>query len=116
MTQRPPDVKGYTDQLRGLGMADDDIALALADVGGVDEFEMLPETADALNLFSVCASQWRMRQVPVGMGASISRPYGLDYTACESIVRLRGLSFLPETWAHLQILEQALIENGDSSR
>lgn len=103
-------------QMEDLNVPPEQIEAALADELPDPEFKPLPETAETLDLFSVVSSQWRMRQVPVGMGASISKPYGLDYAACEAIVRLRGLSFPPDTWANLQTLEQELTKNGNAGR
>ncbi len=81
-----------------------------------ETFEAFPETVTALEVFHIVSTQWRMRSIPVGMGASMSKPFGLDYSACEAIVRLRGINVAPETWGHLQIIEQAIVENGDAGR
>jgi hypothetical protein len=99
-----------------MGMPPDQVAAMLRDMGCTDSFDAFPETIEALEVFNVVATQWRMRTVPIGMGASQSVPFGLDYTACESILRARQITVSPDTWADLQVIEKEIIENGPSRR
>lgn len=109
----PSDRSAHEAQLRQMGVSGDGLAHALEALPP-EEFQVFPETLEALELFQICATQWRMRSVPIGMGASMSRPFGLDYTACEAIVRIRGMIVPAETWQNLQTIEKAIVENGNA--
>lgn len=48
--------------------------------------ELWPEHREAYEIFGACATQWR---VIAGMGNAIHQ--GIDYTALESVMRMRGV-------------------------
>ena len=96
-----------------MGLRGDELAKAVACLPS-NSFEAYPETVDALNAFSVVATQWRMRVVPVGMGASQSVPSGLDYTACAAIFAARNIDVAPEVWGDLQTIESAILDGSRS--
>lgn len=66
-----------------------------------EEVEVFAWLATPLRWFLAMASQWR--RDPEG------RATGLDYASADATARLAGLSPEPEDFAHLQILEQAML-------
>lgn len=77
--------------------------------GAVDEpaegvFEVWPENVDAVELFCVVSGQWR---VLAGFGAA--GYLGLDYTAVEAAMRMRGVKNKDRArlFADLRVMESA---------
>ncbi|MBC7132147.1 MAG: DUF1799 domain-containing protein [Roseovarius sp.] len=74
-----------------------------------DDVEVFAWLATAFRWFLAMSSQWRRD----GDG----RVAGLDYGPAEATARLAGLTIGPDDFAHLQVLEQAVLaEVRDGSR
>lgn len=83
-------------------------AIATAELGP-SEVGIWPEHWPAVELFLACATQWRMRQQPVGM-TSMSVPCGLDYVAVEVVARARGVALTAEVLDALQVIEMTVMQ------
>jgi len=62
------------------------------------DYRVLPENWEAVQVFIRCATQWRY----AGMAG---QPTGLDYPALESVMRMRGVDDLADTFDRIRIME-----------
>ncbi len=66
---------------------------------------------DAVQMFMACATQWRMA---VGMGGAT--PTGLDYSAVQAVIQMRGCFDPGEMFEAIRLLERGYlwgVTNGD---
>ncbi len=73
---------------------------------------MFDENWPALEAFLAVGTQWRFLSLGGGMGQSIAREAGIDYTAADVAWRRLGLDVDADTFAGVQIMERAVIEAG----
>lgn len=88
-------------------MPADDIDALLTDELPED-FEVLPENWDAVRTFMRLQSQWKVAP----MGGLI----GLDYAAVEVVMRLLRIADTESTFARLQAMEYAALEDSDADQ
>ncbi|MEX2475068.1 DUF1799 domain-containing protein [Marinobacter sp.] len=68
-----------------------------------DDYPVLPENWDALQLFLRCATQWRY----AGMAGVRT---GLDYPSVETVMRMTGTRNKRETFWQLQLIEDEALK------
>lgn len=74
-----------------------------------EQFPVLEENWEALEVFSMCDTQWRR----AGMEA---QPVGLDYTAVEAVLRMQGVADTRDCFDRVRLIERgALAQLGDDA-
>ncbi|MBK6920618.1 MAG: DUF1799 domain-containing protein [Deltaproteobacteria bacterium] len=66
-----------------------------------------------MEAFLAVGTQWRFVVLGGGMGPTVVREAGLDYTAADAAWRRLGMDVDAETFARVQIMEHAVIEAGN---
>jgi len=72
-----------------------------------DDFQVWHENWQALELFLMCGTQWR---VIAGMGGTVHQ--GIDYQSLESVMRLTGIKSKkrPALFNDVRLLERGALE------
>ncbi len=66
-----------------------------------EPFAVLPENAQAVELFLLSSSQWRFAE---------GCPTSLDYPGMEAAARLAEIDLTPELFADIRIMERAAVD------
>ncbi|WP_336606095.1 DUF1799 domain-containing protein [Chromohalobacter sp. TMW 2.2271] len=69
-----------------------------------NDTELWPEHREAFETFCACATQWR---VIAGMGGAIHQ--GIDYTALESVMRMRGIEDQAASFEQIRLIESGAL-------
>ncbi len=92
-----------------MGAPPEVIALYEREQATDDEFTVFPENWETLNLFLRLDTQWHRSLVPCGEGFS-SRVTGIDYTALESLMRMRRIKNRADCFDRIRTMELAALE------
>jgi len=84
------------------------------ELGEEEDFGVFPENWEALLLFFDASSQWRYRLVATNTGF-INVRTGLDYTALESLMRMRRVKDKADVFDRIRTLESAALEAWNKS-
>jgi hypothetical protein len=101
IAQQDEDDRRIAEELRRGGAPEAEIAAAL-DVqdGGVRDFEIWPENADAARAFLFCATQWRAVGTMAGVGW-----IGLEYAEVRAFWARQPPADEADSWWALQVME-----------
>jgi hypothetical protein len=101
IAQQDEDDRRIAEELRRGGASEVEIAAAL-DVqdGGVRDFEIWPENADAARAFLFCATQWRAAGTMGGIGW-----IGLVYGEVRAYFERKPPANVDDAWWALQVME-----------
>ncbi|GAB0058049.1 hypothetical protein SIID45300_02389 [Candidatus Magnetaquicoccaceae bacterium FCR-1] len=76
---------------------------------GSTGFEVWEENFEPVNLFLLCATQWRR----AGMDGI---PVGLDYIAVDAAARMAGIVITPRLFDDVRVMEMAALEAWSGER
>ena len=103
-----PAANTVAQDLAALGVQDFEPPAWMSEPAADEEFGVLPENWDAVNVFSVCATQWVRREVNDGKHIRFV-PVGLRYEGVDVVIRHSGVADPADTFRRVCVMESAAV-------